>query len=133
MMSCGTSSRYGSSLLLKNADFSIQGDLLIQKSCSEVLELHAMRRQLPLRTGEGVVMEDYFAVFSNVRSMTLPRVTAASSASLAVFWPASAASNSSAQMSRICTMLPKRRPREFSVGSLLVSSLRGVCRIGFFS
>ena len=44
---------------------------------------------------------------------------------MAVFLPASAASISSAQMSRICTMLPKRRPREFSVGSLLVSSFSG--------
>ena len=65
--------------------------------------------------------------------MALPRLTAASSASWAVFCPASAASISSAQMSRICTMLPKRRPREFSVGSLLVSSFSGVSRIGFFS
>src|SRR6266403_3165029 len=32
MMSCGTSSRYGSSLLLKTADFSIQGDLFIEKA-----------------------------------------------------------------------------------------------------
>src|SRR5882724_651038 len=53
MMSCGTSSRYGSSLLVKKADFSIQGDLLVQKSCSEILEMRAMRRQLPLRTRRG--------------------------------------------------------------------------------
>ena len=32
----------------------------------------------------------YFAVFSNCRSIALPRATAASSASLAVFLPASA-------------------------------------------
>ena len=75
----------------------------------------------------------YFAVFSNVRNIALPRETAASRASCAVFLPASAASISSDQSSRICTMLPKRRPREFSVGSLLVSSSSGVCRIGFFS
>jgi len=72
-------------LLLKKADFSIQGDLLVQMSCSEVLEMHAMRDNSLSEHGEGVVREDYFAVFSNVRSITLPRVTAASSASLAVF------------------------------------------------
>src|SRR5437588_7254228 len=33
MMSCGTSSRYGSSLLLKTADFSIQAVLSIRASC----------------------------------------------------------------------------------------------------
>ena len=75
----------------------------------------------------------YFAVFSNVRNMALPRDTAESSACWAVFCPANAASISSAQTSRICTMLPKRRPREFSVGSLLVSSFSGVCSVGFFS
>src|SRR3979411_885987 len=53
MMSCGTSSGYVSCLLLKTADFPIRCDLLIQKSCSEVLEIRAMRRQLPLRTRRG--------------------------------------------------------------------------------
>ena len=67
---------------------------------------------------------------SNCRSMVLPRETAASSASLAFFLPASAASNSSAHTSRNCTMLPRRSPREFSVGSLLVSSSSGVSRYG---
>ena len=75
----------------------------------------------------------YFAVFSNVRNIALPLATASSSACWAVFLPARAASISSAQMSRIYTMLPKRRPREFSVGSLLVSSFSGVSAIGFFS
>src|SRR2546423_10956332 len=74
----------------------------------------------------------YFAtVRSNCRSIVLPRLTAASSASLALFLPASATSISSAQRSRSCTILPRRRPREFSVGSLLVSSSSGVSRYGF--
>src|SRR6185436_13327044 len=75
----------------------------------------------------------YFAVFSNVRNIALPLATASSSACCAVFCPARAASICSDQTSRICTMLPKRRPREFSVGSLLVSSFSGVCGTGFFS
>ena len=62
-------------------------------------------------------------VRSNWRRIALLRVTAVSRASLAGFWPARAASISSDTTSRICTMLPKRRPREFSVGSLLVSSI----------
>src|SRR5256885_6826407 len=45
MMSCGMSRRYGSSLLLKTADFSIQG----------VTAFRAVRDSLPLRSGEGVV------------------------------------------------------------------------------
>src|SRR5262249_34261257 len=68
------------------------------------------------------------AVFSNCRSIALPFSTAASSASFAVFLPASACSISSAQRSRSCTMLPRRSPREFSVGSLLVNSFSGVSR-----
>src|SRR5258707_13488844 len=44
MMSCGTSSRYGSSLLLKKADFSIQG-----------VVVRAMRNFLS-RAGEEVFM-----------------------------------------------------------------------------
>src|SRR6476620_6907268 len=76
-----------------------------------------------------LIASGYFpAVRSNCRSITLPRATAASSASLAVFLPANACSISSAQTSRNCTMLPRRRPREFSVGSLLVSSSSGVSR-----
>src|SRR5262249_27410418 len=75
----------------------------------------------------------YFAVFSKARTMALPLATASSRACWAVFLPASAASISSDQTSRICTMLPKRKPREFSVGSLLVSSFSGVCSTGFFS
>src|SRR5882724_10035606 len=43
MMSCGTSSRYGSSLLLKTADFSIQGVV-------------TFRDRLPLRSGEGAAL-----------------------------------------------------------------------------
>src|SRR4029077_153806 len=56
------------------------------------------------------------AARSNCRSIWLPRDTAVSSASFADFLPASAASISSDQTSRICTMPPKRKPREFSVG-----------------
>src|SRR5262249_35293782 len=67
-------------------------------------------------------------VRSNWRSMALPRATASSSPCWAVFLPASALSISSAHTSRSCTMLPRRRPREFSVGSLLVSSSSGVSR-----
>src|SRR6476620_7686099 len=77
-------------------------------------------------------VRDYFAtVRSNWRSIVLPRDTAASSASFALFLPASAASISSDHTSRSCTMLPRRSPREFSVGSLLVSSKSGVSRYGF--
>src|SRR5258708_36614841 len=100
MISCGTSSRYGSSLLLKKADFSIQGDLLVQMSCSEVLEMHALRDNSLSEQGEGVVREDDFAAFSNVRSIALPRVTAASSASLGGFVPAPAAPLSSPPLAR---------------------------------
>src|SRR5882762_784693 len=71
----------------------------------------------------------YFdTVRSNWRSIALPRCTAESSASLADFLPANAPSISSAQMSRNWTMLPSRSPREFAVGSLLVSSSSGVSR-----
>ena len=56
----------------------------------------------------------------------MPRATASSSAFCALFWPESAASISSAQMSRIWTRLPKRRPAEFSVGAFSVSCSSGV-------
>ena len=81
MMSCGTSSRYGSSLLLKTADFSIQGVF-----SKPVFQCSGFRTDgsLSERRGSRFTMA-YFAVFSNVRSMALPRATAASSASLAVF------------------------------------------------
>src|SRR5947209_1868055 len=74
------------------------------------------------------VMTYRTAVFSNWRSIWLPRSTAASKACLAVFLPASACSISSAHTSRNWTMLPSRSPREFSVGSLLVNSFSGVSR-----
>src|SRR5713226_3139285 len=45
MMSCGTSSRYGSSLLLKTADFSIQGVVVRAK------------RDFLSRTGEEVIID----------------------------------------------------------------------------
>src|SRR3954465_3499043 len=60
--------------------------------------------------------------------MSLPRSTAASSAALAEFCPARAASISSDQILRNWTILPRRSPREFSVGSLfLLRHIRGGC------
>src|SRR5213083_1073392 len=53
MMSCGMSRRYGSSLLLKTADFSIQG----------VTAFRAVRDSLPLRSGEGVVEDGLLCGF----------------------------------------------------------------------
>ena len=55
-------------------------------------------------------------VRSNWRSSSLPRATAAASAALADFLPASACSISSSMTSRISTKEPSRRPRELSVG-----------------
>src|ERR1039458_2509161 len=57
MMSCGTSSRYGSSLLLKKADFSIQGDLFIRQACSSEVSGCARREKTPPPSGEGVTVD----------------------------------------------------------------------------
>src|SRR5208282_6435680 len=66
-------------------------------------------------------------------SCSLPRLTASSSACLAVFCPLHTASSSSSLMLRICTKLPSRKPLEFAVGGLLVSSLIAISVPGFLS
>src|SRR5947209_20525919 len=57
MMSCGTSSRYGSSLLLKTADFSIQG------TCSHKADRVPDRERPPLRSRRGEIGDDLLCGF----------------------------------------------------------------------
>src|SRR5712672_2251826 len=132
MMSCGTSSRYGSSLLLKNADFSIQCDLLIQKSCSEVLEIRAMRRQLPLRTRRGSRYGRLLCGLFKCPQHDVATRHGSVERLLGGFLTGKRSLHFLGPDIAHLHHVSERRPREFSVGSLLVSSLRGVCRIGFF-
>src|ERR1700704_6648642 len=64
----------------------------------------------------------YLLAASNLRSSSLPRLTASSSAVLASFLPDHTDSSSWSSMSRICTKLPSRKPLELSVGGLSVGS-----------
>src|SRR5262249_54042881 len=91
--------------------------------------------------GQDAVREDrpllhrpaYLLARSNWRNRSLPRRTAASSASLAGVLPAHTASSSSSITSRIWAKFPRRKPLEFSVGALLVIWRIETSAPGFFS
>jgi len=74
----------------------------------------------------------YFAVFSNVRNMALPRATAASSASFAVFCPRVRFHLLAPDVAHLHHVSEAQAAR-ISVGSLLVKLLERGLRIGFFS